>query len=430
MIKAKVIDIDGLTLIYERTNVNKMFCLLPYFRTGALTETDANCGITHFLEHMFKKRTKDMNPDQIAEKLRVYMPRYNAWTGFEYMGIDCYTSLRYKEEAIKILASLVQDTVFDDEDVVKESKVIEQEIGKYEIQNGFIASTNLVNTIYKYPPIKNAILGTKEKVLSYKAKDIKARHDELVTKQNMILSFSGDMSEKQVVELVKKYFNRVPSHPKKQIKNPILKINGTEDIVVCFKEQDNSITVKLAFACNFDYKDEKQRTMASFLSTFLNNRGYPMFEQMRNKKSLVYGYGANINGFESAEYYNFNFQTSKQNIKECITTYASVIDDLYNNGLQKTFFEDIKQSYIVDYDARIEKPMGRASSNASKYLNNLEFFDLDKHLKVAQSITLEEFNAFVKKLFKNNFVCASLVGNCSKDDIQTLEELREMFYKN
>lgn len=430
MIKAKIIDIDGLKLIYEKTDVNNMFCFLPTFTTGAETETDENCGITHFLEHMFKKRTTDLSPEQIAEKLRVIMPYYNARTSFYYMGIDGYASLRYLEEAIALIADLVTNPVFIDEDSEKEKKVIVQEIARYEIENGYIANKNLANIFYKYPFIKNEVLGTKEKVLSYTAKDIEKRYKELFTKQNMFISFSGNVSEKKIVELVKKYFSKIPSNPKHIFKRKNYKINGKEDIVLFFKEEDKTITTRLGFACNYDDQDKKQRIFGRIFEHYLNHRGYPMFTQMRDVKALVYGYSAGIAGLIGGDRMAFNFSSTKENIKECISTFASILDDLYNNGIKKEYFDDIKQAIIVSYDARIETPTQRAGANSSAHLYfNDDFFDLDAHLKLIESVKIEEFNAFIKQLLKSNFVGASLVGNCTKDDIQTLDELRAMFYK-
>lgn len=429
MIKAKLIDIDGLKLIYERTNVNNMFSLIPYFRTGSITENDDNCGITHFLEHMFKKRTTNLTTEQIAEKLRVYIPSYNARTGETFMSLDCLASLRYIDEAIKLVSDMVQNTKYIDDDVINESKVIEQEIGRYEIQNSFIAMRNLYKIIYNYPFVKNHILGTREKVLSYRACDLQKRHDELVTKENMVLSFAGNVSEEEVVRLVKKYYNNVPSNKKTKLERPEIKINGKEDIVIHVKPEDNNIIINVALSCNCTLKEEKQRILTSFLHRYLNSRGYPMFEIMRNKKALVYSYGTMIDGYDLNEVFIFSFQSSKENIKECINTLAEIIDDIYTNGIKEIYFNDIKQSKIVSYDATIDTPYNTAMGNVENYADGLNFFDLEKHLQNIENVTIEEFNEFVKNFFKSDFVCASLVGNCCADDIQTLDELRAMFYK-
>ena len=50
-------------------------------------------------------------------------------------------------------------------------------------------------------------------------------------------------------------------------------------------------------------------------------------------------------------------------------------------------------------------------------------------LAMLDELTVEDFNAFVKDVFKSDFVCISLVGNIKEKDVQTLEELRTLFYK-
>ena len=90
--------------------------------------------------------------------------------------------------------------------------------------------------MFKYPFAQNQILGTKENVRKTTGADLKARYDELVTKQNMYLSYSGSASEKQITDLVKKYFNNIPSNPQGALSRVDVKINGKEEVHIHKKE--------------------------------------------------------------------------------------------------------------------------------------------------------------------------------------------------
>ena len=424
----KIIDIDGLKLLYEYNNLNNEFCFAPCFKTGAITETDANCGITHFLEHMFAKQTKNYSEKQMLKYLQLYLPKYNAFTGFESMKLMCNTSNRYLNKMFKLFGEIVQNAIFVDERAKKESNVIVQEICRYEALNESVADDNLLRIMFKYPFAQNQILGTKENVLKTTGADLKARYDELVTKQNMYLSYSGSASEKQITDLVKKYFNNIPSNPQGALSRVDVKINGKEEVHI-HKKEDNTISATMALKSSYNPKDKKQRYLSALLSRYLNNQGHPMWNEMREKQALVYGYWAGLRTLSNASFLNFDFQTTAKNIKKCIKSFAKIINNLYQKGLTKKYFEEIKEAYRIVLDGQIDTPKNCCFYNAAAYLKGYDFDDMKDILAMLDELTVEDFNAFVKDVFKSDFVCISLVGNIKEKDVQTLEELRTLFYK-
>lgn len=428
MSDVKVIDIDGLKLVYAHTNVNNEFCLMPYFKTGAIDETDDNCGITHFLEHMFAKQTTNLSEKQMLKTLQLYLPKYNAFTSFEKMALMCTTSIRYQEKMFAFFGDVIQNAVFTDERAKKESKVIEQEICKYDVQNDAIADDNIIKVLYDYPFAKNKILGTKENVLRTTGADLTSRYKILATKENMFLSYAGASSEEEVVRLVKKYFNNVPSNTNTKLNPPNVTINGKEQVYIQ-KKEDDTVSAIIALRCNFDESDKKQRQLSIILAHYFNDQGHPMWNEMREKQSLVYGYYSYIRTIGKSSSIFFEFETTKSNIKKCIKTYAKILTNLYNKGLTKKYFEEIKEAYKIVLDGKINVPYLYCNNNAKSFLNGYEFEDTCDIIDILDSLSVEDFNAFIKNVCKCDFVGASLVGNISKRDMYTIDELKTLFYK-
>ena len=102
--------------------------------------------------------------------------------------------------------------------------------------------------------------------------------------------------------------------------------------------------------------------------------------------------------------------------------------NLFENEVNK-YFEEIKEAYRIVLDGQIDTPRNCCFSNATAYLKGYDFDDMKDILAMLDELTVEDFNAFVKNVFKSDFVCISLVGNIKEKDVQTLEELRTLFYK-
>ncbi len=96
--------------------------------TGSRFESHDNNGISHFLEHMFFKGTKRRTARQIAEAFDEIGGEVNAFTSKE---LTCYYAKVLSEHfhvAIDILADMFFESCFATEEIVKEKKVIVEEI--------------------------------------------------------------------------------------------------------------------------------------------------------------------------------------------------------------------------------------------------------------------------------------------------------------
>ena len=65
-IKLKKLD-NGITLITENLPTLSTFSMGFFIKTGAINETKKECGISHFIEHLMFKGTKNRTAKEISE---------------------------------------------------------------------------------------------------------------------------------------------------------------------------------------------------------------------------------------------------------------------------------------------------------------------------------------------------------------------------
>lgn len=423
--KIKILDVNGLTLIYQRVNTNKMFAFYPYFNTGAITETDENSGITHFLEHMLAKETKTKDAKTMFGYLQKYFPLYNASTGNEKMKVNCYSSLKNIEIGFEFFSDFLINGVFNDERVNQEKKVIEQEIITYEADNETVAFENFFKKALNYPFTKNGILGDRNNVLKTTGKDLEKRYKELACKENMVFSFAGDVDLETVKNLLEKYFSKLPHNSK--IEPPILEINGKEQVSIIKREAERC-NIFLGFKLNnFSITNPRQQIMRTILVNYLERQGGPLWNKLREDKGLVYSYSISAQKANNVAFILYDFKTYKQNIKECITAFADVLKDIYNNGISKEDFNTIIDNFNMLYDSNIDEPRKIATSNATQYLKGGPILTSDEENEIYNSIDYNEFCEYIKSIIYSDFISLSAVGNVDYSDIFTIEELKNMF---
>ena len=124
---SKIINMtNGITLASQHMQHTESVSISVWVATGSRYETVENSGISHFLEHMAFKGTKRRSAKQIAEEFDDIGGHFNAHTGRETTVYYAKTLKEDAKVAVDILADIIQNSVFDEEELERERGVILQ----------------------------------------------------------------------------------------------------------------------------------------------------------------------------------------------------------------------------------------------------------------------------------------------------------------
>lgn len=146
---------------------------------GSRHERSDEHGISHFLEHMAFKGTKTRTARQIAEEIEAVGGDLNAATGVE---VTAYYARMLRQDvplALEVLADILSNPRFDDDEIAREKNVIIQEIGALEDTPDDLVFDFLQATAYANQPVGRSILGTPATVRAVDApmlRDYLGRH--------------------------------------------------------------------------------------------------------------------------------------------------------------------------------------------------------------------------------------------------------------
>src|SRR5687768_6210850 len=95
---------------------------------GSRHEPAAHAGIAHFVEHMLFKGTPSRSAEAIAQQVDSIGGQIDAFTSKGYAGYYLKVLDEHLPLAVEILADLICNPLFADEDIEREKKVILEEI--------------------------------------------------------------------------------------------------------------------------------------------------------------------------------------------------------------------------------------------------------------------------------------------------------------
>lgn len=188
---------NGLTLLLESQKSGTVAA--GYFvSTGAVTETRAQMGISHFLEHLMFKGNEQMDARVLSAKLDALGGENNAYTGEEatvYYAASLSESL---PELLETLTSLMRPALRD-ADIETERGVILEEIAMYAEEPSVRLSEWLRRQAWT-GGLGQSILGTPETVTALSASDLREYWRQSYGAERVTLVVAGQFDPAWVVE--------------------------------------------------------------------------------------------------------------------------------------------------------------------------------------------------------------------------------------
>ncbi len=173
---------------------------------GARYESATENGISHLLEHMAFKGTKTRSAREIAEVFDAIGGQLNAYTSME---MTVYYAKVLKGDAplaVEILADIMQNSTFAEDELAREKEVIIQEIAMHHDSPDDLIVDYFDDTAFSGQPLGRSILSTPEKVASYSRDDLFTYMATHYRPQRMVLTAAGNIKHEDFVALVERFF--------------------------------------------------------------------------------------------------------------------------------------------------------------------------------------------------------------------------------
>ena len=179
---------------------------------GARYESESENGISHLLEHMAFKGTKTRSARDIAEAFDNIGGQSNAYTSMEMTVYYAKVLKKDVRVAVDILGDIVQNSVFAEEELVREKGVVIQEIAMH-----FDTPDDLINdyfdeTAFPRQPLGRSILSTEERIAAHTRDELFRYMDAHYRPSRMVLSAAGNIRHADFVALAEEYFH-YPNRP-------------------------------------------------------------------------------------------------------------------------------------------------------------------------------------------------------------------------
>src|ERR1700687_4042429 len=194
---------NGVRVVTEYMPHVRSVSLGIWIGTGSRRESSDENGISHFIEHMVFKGTKNHSAEDIARSVDSIGGGLDAFTAKEMVSYNTKVLDEHLPVAFDVLADMVRNPLFRAEDIEKEKGVILEEL-KMEVDNPeYLLHDIFSSNFYKDHPLGKPILGSKDTIRAFDREMIDSYFQRYYSPSNILITAAGNLNHAQLVDLAR-----------------------------------------------------------------------------------------------------------------------------------------------------------------------------------------------------------------------------------
>lgn len=398
---------NGMTVLTDDMPHLESASLGIWVKAGSRSETEAEHGISHMLEHMAFKGTKTRDAMEIASTIENVGGDLNAATSVEHTG---YFARVLKEDvglAADILSDILQNSQFEQRELDREQQVIVQEIGAARDNPDDHVFDLFQQAAYPDQAIGRTILGTVESVNSFGPDAIRSYMDRNYVGDHMVLCAAGNVDHDALVDIADKRFHDLkPTGAPAPEKAAYV---GGEQRLISEHEQAHIVLGMEGRAYNSDGFYAVQ-ILASILGGGMSSR---LFQEVREKRGLCYSVYAFHWAFADSGIFGVAASTGEDEVAELLPV---VLDELRKATETITDEEVIRVRNQIRAGLlmSLESPSSRAGQLARQQILWGRTIPLQETVDRINRITADRVKQIARQIFEAGKVSLAGIGPVAK----------------
>ena len=200
---------NGLKILVKKDSRAPVAVIQLWYRVGTSYEYEGITGLSHALEHMMFKGTKNRASGEFENILAVNGARNNAFTSQDYTAYYEVIASDRLEVAMELEADRMRGLVLDEEEFKKEIEVVKEERRWRTDDKPRSLTREQFNAVaFLNSPYRAPVIGWMVDLDTMKVEDLRDWYQQWYAPNNATLVVVGDVEAEAVFAMTEKYFGK------------------------------------------------------------------------------------------------------------------------------------------------------------------------------------------------------------------------------
>lgn len=398
---------NGIRVITEQMPHVRSVSMGIWIGTGSRRENAEENGISHFIEHMVFKGTKNRSAEEIARSVDSIGGGLDAFTAKEMVSYNTKVLDEHLPLAFDVLADLVRNPLFREDDIEKEKGVILEEL-KMEVDNPeYLLHEIFSSNFWKDHPIGKPILGTKDTVQKFHREMLHEYYTRIYSPANILITAAGNLRHDHIVELTRSHFEGLRiTEAVPEDRSPVPHAR------LVFRNKSSLEQTHLYLGVPSYALPHEDRFVCYVLNTLLGGgMSSRLFQNIREKQGLAYAVYSELNMYRDAGCLAIYAGTSLESARKVVDSIMHEFRDLKENLVSAEELRRAKDHLKGSFMLGLESTSSRMGNLARQELYFKRFFSLDDMVESIEKVTAEEVQRLAREFFEAKNITLAVLGN-------------------
>jgi predicted Zn-dependent peptidase len=398
---------NGLVVITEPMEHVHSVSVGIWLRSGSRREPADLNGISHFIEHMVFKGTRRRTAEDIAREVDSIGGMLDAFTAKEMVCFNTRVLDEHLPKAFDVLADMVLEPKFAEEDIAREQSVVLEEIRMTQDNPEDLVHELFTQNFWTPHALGKPILGTPETVSAFTRRSLQDWFHRSYAPNHLLITAAGHLKHEQLVQLVSERFAKLAPAE-----------NGAADSVphpaphITLRTKHELEQVHLCLGVPALPLTDDRRFAVSILNNVLGGgMSSRLFQNIRERKGLAYAIFSEMNSYRDAGmlsvYAGTSIDTAGQVIRSVLEEFRRMKDEPLSEEELRRAKDHLKGATLLS----LEGSSSRMNSLARYHLYFNRHFTPQELITLLERVTVEEVQQIAHEFFAPEHIAASVVGN-------------------
>lgn len=375
--------------------------------SGSRREKGPETGLCHFIEHMLFKGTGRRSAEDIAREVDSIGGNLDAFTSKEVVCFNIKVLDEHLDKGFDVLADLVLNPVFREEDINKEKGVILEELKMEEDSPDYLVHEIFCSNFWKDHPLGKPILGNKETIRGFDRPAIDEYYRRMYVPSDMVLTAAGNLNHGHVVKLADQHFSsletRPPSPPdlapSTHARIALRNKKSLEQVHLCMGVPSYPLPHQERFGCYI---------LNTLLGGGMSSR---LFQNIRERQGLAYAVFSELNPYRDTGLLAVYAGTSIESTPKVVTSVLKEFRQLKAEPVPADELRRAKDHLKGSLMLSLESTASRMSNLARQEMYFGRFFTLDELIDSIEAVKTEDIQRIANEFFDQKHIALTILGN-------------------
>lgn len=380
-----------------------------YFQGGEIYDPADKAGLTELTARLLRTGgAGDRSPDSVDLDLDFVGARVGSSSDIDYLSASLNTLKKDVPLGFEILADMLIRPRFDEAKVTLEKSNRQDQIRRQNDSPWDISRRVFYQTVYAGHPYGQ--YATLSSIDNITREDIVAQHKRFFRPNNCIMAIAGDMTLKEVKDMIRKYFGAWQASGKPVSPAAMAEVQYTPGVYYAEKDM-NQANIRLGHLA-LDNKNPDRFAM-EVTNFVLGAGGFTsrLTGQVRTTAGLAYSVGS----YQSIRPYGgclFGYCLTRADaMAQAVQMMLDIIKEVRENGITAEEMELAKESILNSYIFNYDTPGELVAAKAYLELRGFTPDQLKKNVEAYKAVTLDDCNRVAGEYLHPDNMVIVVTGN-------------------